>query len=44
MEIGYRQGNDVRGLLQNAGLVNIEIRQDLAGHDRIALAQHQAFA
>lgn len=44
MEIGYRQGNDVRGLLQNAGLVNIEIRQDLAGRDRIALAQHQAFA
>jgi release factor glutamine methyltransferase len=44
MEIGYRQGNDVRDLLQNAGLVNIEIRQDLAGRDRIALAQHQASA
>jgi release factor glutamine methyltransferase len=42
MEIGYRQGDVVRDLLQNAGLVNIEIRQDLAGRDRIALAQHQA--
>ncbi|MFM7125149.1 MAG: peptide chain release factor N(5)-glutamine methyltransferase [Actinomycetes bacterium] len=41
LEIGYRQGDHVRALLENAGLVNVEIRRDLAGKDRIALAQRQ---
>ena len=41
LEIGYRQGDDVRVLFENAGLVNIDIRRDLAGRDRIALAQRQ---
>jgi release factor glutamine methyltransferase len=41
LEIGYRQGDDVRALLENAGLVHVEIRRDLAGRDRIALAQRQ---
>jgi release factor glutamine methyltransferase len=42
LEIGYRQGDEVRALFENAGLVNIDIRLDLAGRDRIALAQRQA--
>jgi len=41
LEIGYRQGDEVRELLRNAGLVHVEIRRDLAGRDRIALAQRQ---
>jgi release factor glutamine methyltransferase len=41
LEIGYRQGDAVRTLLENAGLVHVEIRRDLAGRDRIALAQRQ---
>jgi release factor glutamine methyltransferase len=41
LEIGYRQGDEVRTLLENAGLVHVEIRRDLAGRDRIALAQRQ---
>ena len=42
LEIGYRQSDEVRTLFENAGLVNIDIRLDLAGRDRIALAQRQA--
>ena len=38
LEIGHRQGAVVAGLLEAAGLVDIEIRPDLAGRDRIALA------
>ena len=41
LEIGYRQGDEVRALFENAGLVNIDIRRDLAARDRIALAQRQ---
>jgi release factor glutamine methyltransferase len=41
LEIGYRQGDEARALLENAGLVHVEIRRDLAGRDRIALAQRQ---
>jgi release factor glutamine methyltransferase len=41
LEIGYRQGDAVRAMLENAGLVHIDIRRDLAGRDRIALAQRQ---
>ncbi len=41
LEIGYRQGDQVRALLENAGLAQIEIRSDLAGRDRVALAQRQ---
>jgi release factor glutamine methyltransferase len=39
LEIGYRQGGAVLALLHNAGLANAEIRKDLAGRDRIAIAQ-----
>jgi release factor glutamine methyltransferase len=41
LEIGYRQGDEARALLENAGLIHVEIRRDLAGRDRIALAQRQ---
>jgi release factor glutamine methyltransferase len=39
LEIGADQGPAVRALLADAGYGQIEIRRDLAGHDRIALAQ-----
>lgn len=39
MEIGAGQGDRVRALLGDAGFTSIEIGQDLAGHDRIALAR-----
>ena len=39
LEIGHRQGSAVADLLAGAGLVDVEIRQDLAGHDRIAIAR-----
>lgn len=39
LEIGHRQGAAVRGLLAGAGLVDVEVRPDLAGRDRIALGR-----
>lgn len=39
LEIGADQGDRVATLLQQAGLVDGRIRQDLAGHDRIAIAR-----
>ncbi len=39
LEIGMAQGALVAALLSAAGLVDVEIRPDLAGHDRIALAR-----
>ena len=39
LEIGYQQGDAVRKVLGAAHLVDIEIRKDLAGRDRIALAR-----
>jgi release factor glutamine methyltransferase len=38
LEIGHRQGPAVTELLTAAGLAQVEIRRDLAGLDRIALA------
>jgi release factor glutamine methyltransferase len=38
LEIGADQGAAVRGLLDTTGYVDIEIRPDLVGHDRIAVA------
>lgn len=35
-EIGYRQGEAVRELLENAGFVDVQIGNDLAGKPRIA--------
>jgi release factor glutamine methyltransferase len=39
LEIGYQQGDAVRKVLSEANLTDIEIRKDLAGRDRIALAR-----
>ena len=38
LEIGARQGNAVAELLTSAGLPDVEVRTDLAGRDRIAVA------
>ncbi len=38
LEIGATQADAVRGILAAAGLVGVEVRPDLAGHPRIALA------
>lgn len=38
LEIGHRQGPAVAQILTAGGLVDVEIRQDLAGLDRIAVA------
>jgi release factor glutamine methyltransferase len=39
LEIGSDQGETVSALLEVAGYADIEIRPDLAGHDRIAIAR-----
>lgn len=40
MEIGYDQGEDLKTLLADSGkFTNIEIKKDLSGLDRVALAQ-----
>jgi release factor glutamine methyltransferase len=39
LEIGHRQGEPVASLLRAAGVVDVEVRPDLAGRDRIALAR-----
>jgi release factor glutamine methyltransferase len=39
LEVGADQGAAVGALLDDAGYVDVEIRPDLAGHDRIALAR-----
>lgn len=36
-EIGYNQGEEVKCLLENAGFVNINVKQDLAGLDRLVI-------
>lgn len=40
LEIGHDQGDSVRELLQQNHFRNLEIRQDFAARDRIALAQN----
>lgn len=39
-EIGYRQAEDVKGLLANSGFVMIQVVPDLAGNDRVVLAKN----
>lgn len=40
MEIGYDQGEDLKTLLADSGkFTNVEIKKDLSGLDRVALAQ-----
>lgn len=40
LEIGADQGSAVADMLDTAGFVDVEIRPDLAAHDRIAVARH----
>ncbi|MBQ5421306.1 MAG: peptide chain release factor N(5)-glutamine methyltransferase [Clostridium sp.] len=40
LEIGYDQGEAVRGLLLEHGFKNIEVLQDLAGLDRVVRAEY----
>lgn len=42
LEIGYRQGSAVTGLLKDAGFEEIAILPDLAGRDRVARARRTA--
>ena len=39
LEIGADQGRAVDVVLRRAGLVDVEIRSDLSGRDRIAIAR-----
>lgn len=39
LEIGADQGAAVRALLSESGFTDVEIRPDLAGHDRVALGR-----
>jgi release factor glutamine methyltransferase len=39
LEIGADQGADVTSLLASAGFHSVEIRPDLAGRDRVAIAR-----
>ena len=41
LEIGSGQGTAVADLLVGAGFVDVEIRPDLAGHDRIGIARKE---
>jgi release factor glutamine methyltransferase len=40
LEFGYDQGNSVRHCLEQLHYQNIQIKHDLAGHDRIAIAEN----
>jgi release factor glutamine methyltransferase len=40
LEIGADQGRAVAGILRAAGLIDVEIRPDLTGRDRIAIARN----
>jgi methylase of polypeptide subunit release factors len=39
LEIGFRQGGQVKELLTTSGYCNISIEKDLEGKDRIACAR-----
>lgn len=39
VEHGYQQGESVRALFSAAGLVEVETKNDLAGHERVTLGQ-----
>ena len=40
-EIGYDQGDDVATLMREAGLVDVQVKQDLAGLDRVVIGKKQ---
>ena len=35
VEIGWEQGPDAAAILRTAGFVDVAVRRDLAGHDRV---------
>ncbi|MGM0554835.1 MAG: peptide chain release factor N(5)-glutamine methyltransferase [Myxococcota bacterium] len=37
VEIGYRQGDAVRGIFEDAGFDNVTVRKDYADHDRVVV-------
>jgi release factor glutamine methyltransferase len=39
LEIGSRQGDAVGSLLSGVGFADVEVRPDLAGHDRMVLGR-----
>ncbi len=39
LEIGTDQADEVTGLIRAAGYADIEVRQDLAGHDRVVIGR-----
>ena len=41
VEIGKGQANEVTNLFSEAGLTNIEVKQDIAGIGRLVTAQNQ---
>lgn len=40
LEIGYDQGETVPALLRDAGFVNVTVRKDLAGNDRVVRGEY----
>ncbi len=40
LEFGYDQGESVRSCLEKLGYLNVQIKSDLAGHDRMAMAEN----
>ena len=39
-EIGYDQGQAVKTILEDAGFIEVEVHQDLAGKDRVVIARN----
>jgi len=40
LEHGFDQGEAVRSMMIDAGLIDASTRPDLAGHDRVTVARH----
>ena len=40
LEIGYDQGETVPALLREAGFINVTVRKDLAGNDRVVRGEY----
>ena len=40
LEIGYNQGESVRGLMEKQGFSDVRVSKDLAGHDRVVAGKY----
>ena len=40
LEIGYDQGKAVAGLMREAGLIDVQVKPDLAGLDRVVMGRN----